>query len=68
MCRELLWRFLTDESGPTAAEYAMMVAMVAITAIVAIRSFGDTNSGFWGKNVTEIHAATGYVAGDGASP
>jgi Flp pilus assembly pilin Flp len=61
MWREIFWRFLNDDSGPTAAEYAMMVAMVAITAIVAIRSFGDTNSGFWGRNVEQIHSATGYT-------
>ncbi|CAN5888351.1 hypothetical protein BH23PLA1_BH23PLA1_04670 [soil metagenome] len=59
MWREIILRFLRDDSGPTAAEYAVMLTMIAITAILAIQSFGDTSAGYWGRNVSEITTATG---------
>lgn len=35
-------RFLHDESGPTAVEYAVMLAMIIGTCIAAITIFGLT--------------------------
>ncbi len=34
-------RFFKDESGPTAVEYAVLVALIIITAIAAIASVRD---------------------------
>jgi pilus assembly protein Flp/PilA len=33
-------RFLTSESGPTAVEYAVMLALIVIVCLVAIRTIG----------------------------
>lgn len=33
-------RFLTSEDGPTAVEYAVMLAMIIVVCLVAIQSLG----------------------------
>lgn len=35
-------RFLTSEDGPTAFEYAVMLALIIIVCIVAVASVGQT--------------------------
>ena len=40
-------RFLKDQSGPTATEYAIMLALIAAGVIVAMGSFGDHVSGIY---------------------
>jgi pilus assembly protein Flp/PilA len=42
-----LWEFLRDESGPTAVEYAVMVALIIGVCLGAIGFFGTTASGSW---------------------
>jgi len=43
-----LWlRFLRDESGPTAVEYAVMLALVIGSCIAAISFFGSNANGSW---------------------
>lgn len=34
-------RFLTSEDGPTAVEYAVMLALIIIVCLTAINSFGS---------------------------
>ena len=34
-------RFLASEDGPTAVEYAVMLALIVIVCLTAIRSIGD---------------------------
>ena len=42
-----LVNFLKDESGPTAVEYAVMLALIIVVCIVAITSLGsNANSTF----------------------
>ena len=51
-------RFLEDESGPTAVEYAIMLVMIIVTLIVTIQSLGNaTNSAFAGTT-TSIESVT----------
>lgn len=38
------WRFIKDESGPTAVEYAFMLALIIVVCITAIRSVGTSTS------------------------
>ena len=39
--------FLKDESGPTAVEYAVMLALIIIVSIISITSLGtNTNKTF----------------------
>lgn len=37
-------RFVRDEEGATAIEYAMIAALMAITAIAAVRALGNNMS------------------------
>ena len=39
-----LKRFLTSEDGPTAVEYAVMLALIIIVCLVAIQSIGTNAS------------------------
>jgi len=40
-------RFLADESGPTAVEYAVMLALIVVVCITAITTLGNNaNSTF----------------------
>jgi pilus assembly protein Flp/PilA len=40
-------RFVRDESGPTAVEYAVMLALIIGVCIGAVGFFGSTASGSW---------------------
>jgi pilus assembly protein Flp/PilA len=43
----MLGRFLQDESGPTAVEYAVMLALIIVVCITAITTLGsNANSTF----------------------
>jgi pilus assembly protein Flp/PilA len=42
-----LLRLLRDESGPSAVEYAVMLALIIGVCIGAISFFGSTASGSW---------------------
>lgn len=41
--------FLVAEDAATAVEYAVMLAMILVTCIAAISSFGSSTNGLWGK-------------------
>ncbi len=55
-----LWIFLRDESGPTAVEYAVMLALIIGICIGAIGLFGTTASGSWQDTSSRIGTAMGY--------
>ena len=38
-------KFLRDESGPTAVEYAVMLALIIVTCLVSIGYFGGSAGG-----------------------
>ena len=50
-------RFGRDESGPTAVEYAVMLALILVVVITAINALGDTSSGYWANDATQITTA-----------
>ena len=39
-----LFRFLKDEDGPTAVEYAVMLALIIVVCITAITTLGSNAS------------------------
>ncbi len=49
-------RFLTSEDGPTAVEYAVMLALIIIVCLVAINSIG-TNANTTFTNVANSIAS-----------
>jgi pilus assembly protein Flp/PilA len=50
-------RFMKDESGPTAVEYAVMLALIIGTAIGSVTIFGQSTSAMWNGNSTSIGSA-----------
>jgi pilus assembly protein Flp/PilA len=51
-------RFLQDESGPTAVEYAVMLALIVVVCIAAITALGTNASNIF-SNVALNAAASG---------
>jgi pilus assembly protein Flp/PilA len=52
-----LLRFLQDESGPTATEYAVMLALIIGMCILSIGFFGSTAGGSWLDTSSKIDSA-----------
>jgi pilus assembly protein Flp/PilA len=42
-----IWRFLKDEDGPTSVEYAVMLALIILTAFSAVASVGSATNHMW---------------------
>ena len=55
--KRFLLRFLRDESGPSAAEYAVMLALIIGTCLAAITSFGGQAGGTWHDTSARIDTA-----------
>jgi pilus assembly protein Flp/PilA len=54
-----LLRFVRDESGPTAVEYAVMLALIIGVCIGAVGFFGSSASGSWNDTSSRIGASMG---------
>ena len=46
--------FLASEAGPTATEYAVMLALIIIVAIIAIQALGTTVKGMFQDLADEL--------------
>lgn len=40
--------FFRNDEAATAVEYAVMLAMIIVTCVAAISSFGSASNGMWG--------------------
>ena len=49
--------WLADEEGPTAVEYAILLALILMVAMSAIRSLGGGAEGRWKVNGDKIRQA-----------
>jgi pilus assembly protein Flp/PilA len=47
-------RFLQDEDGPTAVEYAFMAVLILVACILAIVSLGQNTSGVFHQDSQKI--------------
>jgi pilus assembly protein Flp/PilA len=52
-------RFLRDETGATAVEYAVMLALIIGVCVTAIGFFGSSAGGSWQDTSSRIGAAMG---------
>ena len=52
--REKLVKFLKSEDGPTAVEYAVMVALIIVVSIAAITTLGTKVSSTFSTTATAI--------------
>jgi pilus assembly protein Flp/PilA len=57
--RARLVNFLQNEDGPTAVEYAVMLALIIVVCIVAINILGQNANSAFGTVGASIGAATG---------
>ena len=62
MFKNLMSNFLRDESGATAIEYGLIVALVSVAAIVALTSLGGSLSSIFGvvSSTLSTAAAAGH--------
>ena len=51
-----LRRFLVNEDGPTAVEYAVMLALILLAALVGIASVGTATSDLFNTSSSEMQA------------
>jgi pilus assembly protein Flp/PilA len=56
---QALVNFLKREDGPTAVEYAVMLALIIVVCITAITTLGTNTN----KTFTSVGAAVGNIAG-----
>jgi pilus assembly protein Flp/PilA len=54
-----VWRLICDESGPTAVEYAVMLALIIGVCLGAIGIFGSTASGSWQDSSDKLSGVMG---------
>ena len=57
--RALLFRLLTDDSGATALEYGLIIALVFLVALVGITAFADASTGLINEAMDRLSAAIG---------
>ena len=53
----VLRRFLADESGPTAVEYAVMLALILMSVIVGVSTVGSQAVMLFGNSNTKMSSA-----------
>ncbi len=56
--RRFLYRLLWDDDGPTAVEYAVLLALILMVIIGAIGAMGSETGGLWGDIDTDLNATT----------
>jgi pilus assembly protein Flp/PilA len=44
LIRDAIARFIKDEEGPTAVEYAIMLALILVVCLIAISNIGAASS------------------------
>ncbi len=52
-------RFITSEDGPTAVEYAVMLALIVIVCLAAIRAIGTNANTAFNNVATQIGSSGG---------
>ncbi|MCA0902499.1 Flp family type IVb pilin [Qipengyuania aquimaris] len=56
---EFLKKLGRDTEGATAVEYGLILALIFLSMIGAVSSFGQTTIDMWNRVATTISAATG---------
>jgi pilus assembly protein Flp/PilA len=52
-------RFLQADDAATAAEYAVLLALILLALISAVTAVGNSTSGLWQSDVNRVSAACG---------
>ena len=59
LIRRIMRRGKRDDSGATAVEYAVMLALILLAIIASVATVGVGTGGLWSNNSTEIDTAFG---------
>ena len=51
-------RFLANEDGPTAVEYAVMLALIVVVCLTAVRSIGTNANTTFQKVATQLQTSS----------
>jgi pilus assembly protein Flp/PilA len=54
--RSIISRFLWDESGATAVEYGILVAVLSLTIVAGVENAGNSLQDMWGRIATSLDA------------
>ena len=57
--RALLTRLFSDDSGATALEYGLIIALVFLVALVGITAFADASTTMFNEAMDRLSAAIG---------
>jgi pilus assembly protein Flp/PilA len=57
--KRLLAQFLRDESGATAIEYGLIIALVFLVILSALTAFAGTSSGIFNAAMNALRTAMG---------
>ena len=57
--RNLIARFLRDESGATAIEYGLIAGLVVVVLLTALTAFGGTSTGIFNTAMDALREAMG---------
>ena len=57
-CRDFLLNFVRQEDGPTAVEYAVMLALIVVVCITAITTLGANANGTFVKVGTAVSSSS----------
>ena len=52
-------KFLADESGPTAVEYGVMLALIAAAVVVSVNSMANATANSFDNSAAQIASAFG---------
>ena len=56
--RQRCVRFLKDEDGPTAVEYAVMLALIIVVCLAAIQFIGNSANNTFSKTGSVLNASS----------
>jgi pilus assembly protein Flp/PilA len=57
--RKFLRRFLADESGPTAVEYAVMLALIVAVCLGSVRTLANATGDSFNTSAGQLTGALG---------
>ncbi|MBS0208648.1 MAG: Flp family type IVb pilin [Planctomycetes bacterium] len=52
------WQFLRRDDGPTAVEYAVMLALIVVVCMTAVRSIGTRSKSTFQKVAKQLHTSS----------
>ncbi|WP_296818556.1 Flp family type IVb pilin [Brevundimonas sp.] len=61
--RELVRRFVRDESGATAIEYGMILGLMFLVILGAVQAFAGSGTGIFNTAMSALNAAMGGGGG-----